>query len=312
MPRYSDDERPARSHRRRRSSSASREPYRRRSWSRDQPQRWKRYDRRHSPGDRDRSPRNGESRSLDGSWRHNTRDRTDRRDHTPPDRDYEDSRSVKRRRSRSRSRSPRSRKTARSISPQPLKRAAGPLPSQRDAFTATDTAMVKKTSPPEKQRPNFAPTGRLAAESNTVKSAAGTAIVLKYHEPAEARKPSPAHPWRMYVFKESQILDTVLLHERSCWLIGREAAVVDYLVEHPSTSKQHAVIQFRYVEKRNEFGDKKGKVRPYIIDLESSNGTKINGDLVPARRYLELKDGDILSFGDSTREYVVQLPPPDG
>ena len=116
----------------------------------------------------------------------------------------------------------------------------------------------------------------------------------------------------MYVFKESQILDTVLLYERSCWLIGREAAVVDYLVEHPSTSKQHAVIQFRYVEKRNEFGDKKGKVKPYIIDLESANGTKINGDLVPAGRYLELRDGDILSFGESTREYVVQLPPPDG
>jgi smad nuclear-interacting protein 1 len=66
------------------------------------------------------------------------------------------------------------------------------------------------------------------------------------------------------------------------------------------------------VEKKNEFGNKKGKVRPYIIDLESANGTKINGDLVPAKRYLELRDGDILSFGESTREYVVQLPPPDG
>ena len=171
--------------------------------------------------------------------------------------------------------------------------------------------MVKKSPPPEKQKPNFAPTGRLAAESNTVKSASGTAIVLKYNEPPESRKPSPAHPWRMYVFKDSQILDTILLHERSCWLIGREAAVVDYLVEHPSTSKQHAVIQFRYIEKRNEFGDKIGKVKPYLIDLESANGTKVNGDLIPAGRYVELRDADVVTFGESTREYVVQLPPPE-
>ena len=313
MPRYSDDdERPARSHRHRRPSSASPEPYRRRSQSRDQFKSRKRYDRRHSSGDRDQSRRNDESRSFDSSRRDSTKDRADRKDRAPRDRDYDDSRPSKRRRSRSRSRSPRPRKAARSISPRPLKRAAGPLPSQQDAFASTDTTTVKKTPPPEKQRPNFAPTGRLAAESNTVKSASGAAIILKYHEPPEARKPSTAHPWRMYVFKESQILDTVLLYERSCWLIGREAAVVDYLVEHPSTSKQHAVIQFRYVEKRNEFGDKKGKVRPYVIDLESANGTKVNGDLVPAGRYLELRDGDILSFGESTREYVVQLPPPDG
>ncbi len=169
--------------------------------------------------------------------------------------------------------------------------------------------MVKKSPPPEKQKPNFAPTGRLAADANTVKSAHGAAIVLKYHEPQESRKPSPAHPWRMYVFKGSEVLDTILLHERSCWLVGREAAVVDYLVEHPSTSKQHAVIQFRHIEKRNEYGDKKGKVKPYLIDLESANGTKVNGDAIPRGRYVELRDADVVTFGESTREYVVQLPP---
>lgn len=191
-----------------------------------------------------------------------------------------------------------------------MKRSHAPLPSQNDAFTSKDTAIVKAGAPPEKQKPNFAQTGRLAAESNTIKSAAGATIILKYHEPPESRKPSPAHAWRMYVFKDSEILDTILLHERSCWLIGREAAVVDYLVEHPSTSKQHAAIQFRYTEKRNEFGDKVGKVKPYVIDLESANGTKVNEDVAPAGRYVELMDGDVIHFGESTREYVIQLPPP--
>lgn len=104
-------------------------------------------------------------------------------------------------------------------------------------------------------------------------------------------------------------MDTLELSERSCWLFGREAAVVDYLIEHPSCSKQHAVVQFRYMEKKNEYGDTVGKVTPYLIDLESANGTSVNGEEVPARRYWELLDKDIIKFGHSTREYVLQLPP---
>lgn len=85
--------------------------------------------------------------------------------------------------------------------------------------------------------------------------------------------------------------------------------MVDCPIDHPSCSKQHAVIQFRFVEVKNEHGDKAGKVKPYIIDLESANGTKVNGDLIPERRYVELKSKDIVSFGESTREYVLVLPP---
>ncbi len=183
------------------------------------------------------------------------------------------------------------------------------LASQQAAFQGDTSAEGKGTPPVEKQKPNYSATGRLAAESNTIKSADGQAIVLKYHEPSEARKSPPKQAWRMYVFKASEIIDTIELSERSCWLFGREAAVVDFLVEHPSCSKQHAVVQFRYMEKRNEFGDKTGKVRPYLIDLESANGTVMNGEEVPPGRYLELRDKDVLKFGHSTREYVLQLPP---
>ena len=86
--------------------------------------------------------------------------------------------------------------------------------------------------------------------------------------------------------------------------------MVDFPIEHPSCSKQHAVLQFRFVEKKNEYGDKEGKVRPYVIDLESANGTKVNGELLPERRFVEVRSGDVIAFGDSTREYVLMLPPP--
>lgn len=154
--------------------------------------------------------------------------------------------------------------------------------------------------------PNFNASGLLAKEANTI---AGTNTVLKYHEPAEARKPSAKEQWRIYIFKQKDMLDTIHLYSRSCWLFGRDQAVADFALEHPSVSKQHAVVQFRYITKTNEFGDRIGKVKPYLIDLESANGTKLNGKRVEASRYVELRDGDLIGFGESEREYVVMLPP---
>ena len=46
-----------------------------------------------------------------------------------------------------------------------------------------------------------------------------------------------------------------LFGRQSCYLFGRDRAIVDIPTEHPSCSKQHAVIQFRQITKRNEFGD---------------------------------------------------------
>lgn len=117
--------------------------------------------------------------------------------------------------------------------------------------------------------------------------------------------------WKLFVFKGGDTVDTIDLGARSCWLVGRDAAVVDVMAEHPSLSKQHAVIQFRYTEKRNEYGDRIGRVKPYLIDLESANGTMLNDDKIPESRYLELRDKDMIQFGHSTREYVVMLAPHD-
>lgn len=188
---------------------------------------------------------------------------------------------------------------------------SGPLPSQQESFAGTTTTQEGEDPEKPKEKPNIGTTGRLAALSNSVAQADGSSIVLKYHEPAEARKPPPRDQWKLFVFKGKDIVDTVELSARSCWLVGRELAVVDLAAEHPSISKQHAVIQFRYTEKRNEFGDKIGRVKPYLIDLESANGTILNDEKVPDSRYLELRDKDIIKFGHSTREYVVMLAPRD-
>ncbi|KAI3325724.1 SMAD/FHA domain-containing protein [Xylariaceae sp. AK1471] len=183
----------------------------------------------------------------------------------------------------------------------------GPLPSQADSFALT----TGEEPPKPKEKVNYGISGTLAAASNSVTHADGSTIVLKYHEPPEARKPSPKDQWKLFVFKGEDIIDTIPLSHRSCWLVGRDTAVVDMAAEHPSVSKQHAVIQFRYIEKRNEYGDKIGKVKPYLIDLESANGTSLNSKKVPQSRYLELRDKDMIQLGQSTREYVLMLAPKD-
>jgi smad nuclear-interacting protein 1 len=81
---------------------------------------------------------------------------------------------------------------------------------------------------------------------------------------------------------------------------------------------QHAVIQFREkqitrtlsTEEQTARGLFQGyinetKVLPYLMDLESTNKTFLNGSEVEGARYYELRDKDILRFGESQREYVI-------
>jgi smad nuclear-interacting protein 1 len=58
----------------------------------------------------------------------------------------------------------------------------------------------------EASKPNFSPSGNLAAETNIFKG-----VVLKYHEPPEGRKPVASGKnggWRLYVFKGKEELGT--------------------------------------------------------------------------------------------------------
>ncbi|RAH46709.1 putative FHA domain protein SNIP1 [Aspergillus brunneoviolaceus CBS 621.78] len=294
------------SHRRRERRERATSPRDERDHDRDRDRDRDRHRRRHRDyDDEDSSHRSSHRRRRD---RDTSKDRT-----KPPSssRRHRDSPS----RSRSRSRSPHTTTAAPSA---PI-RSSKPLPSQQTAYT-TDLTPSDSQAPAaevEKEKPNFGTTGRLAAESNTVTVHGGgggngpTTVVLKYHEPPEARKPPAKDSWRLYVFKGRDLLEMVELNVRSCWLVGREHLVVDFPLEHPSCSKQHAAIQFRFVEKKNEYGDRIGRVKPYVIDLESANGTTVNGDRIPAGRFVEIMDKDVLRFGLSSREYVLMLTKPE-
>ncbi|KAI0822300.1 SMAD/FHA domain-containing protein [Trametes gibbosa] len=262
-----------------------------------------RQSRRDAPGPR-RADADEDRRRPDGGGYGHGYDRNHNRDREPDrygDRDRERERERERERGHGRGRERddddrdraprRPGPSRRSASPRP--RAPEPEPRSRSGSEAAE----------DKTKPNFAPSGLLAAETKTVRHADGTGTVLKYHEPPEARKPSVG--WRLYVFKGKEQVDLLHIQRQSAYLVGRDRAVVDIAVEHPSCSKQHAVIQYRQVREKNEFGDVKTAVKPFIIDLESTNGTIVNDKPVPTSRYYELMPGDVIKFGESAREYVL-------
>ncbi|KAJ3037977.1 Smad nuclear-interacting protein 1 [Rhizophlyctis rosea] len=162
------------------------------------------------------------------------------------------------------------------------------------------TAMASSSAPPEqpKEMPNYQQSGALAAEQNTYNG-----VVLKYSEPPEARKPTKKY--RLYVYKGKDEIDLLYIHRQSAFLIGRERLVADLPIDHPSCSKQHAVLQFRQVVEQTPTGETTKTTKPYIIDLESTNGTYVNGERIPPSRYYELKLTDAIKFGFSSREYVL-------
>ncbi|XP_049795305.1 smad nuclear-interacting protein 1 [Schistocerca nitens] len=154
------------------------------------------------------------------------------------------------------------------------------------------------SSAEDKKKPNFGLSGKLTEDVNVYNG-----VVIKYSEPPEARKPK--RRWRFYPFKGDEALPTLYLHRQSAFLIGRDRKVADIPVDHPSCSKQHAALQYRLVPFTREDGTKGKRVRPYIIDLDSANGTYVNNKRIEARKYVELMERDVIKFGYSSRDYVL-------
>jgi smad nuclear-interacting protein 1 len=159
----------------------------------------------------------------------------------------------------------------------------------------------------EKEKPNFGLSGALAKDEVTGNIYNG--VLLKWTEPLDAAPPPKG--WRIYVFKGDEIVETLYLHRQSAYLFGRETRVADHVLAHPSSSSQHAVIQFRAVSSSGGAGDefsmssKRRVVKPYLMDLASTNKTLLNSVPLEDSRYYELKPKDVIKFGNSSREYVV-------
>jgi smad nuclear-interacting protein 1 len=159
---------------------------------------------------------------------------------------------------------------------------------------------IKKEEEPviEKEKPSLALSGNLTKDTNSFNG-----VVVKYNEPPEARKPNKR--WRLYCFKGEQELPFYPIHRQSAYLIGKDRRVADIATDHPSCSKQHAALQYRVVDYKRKDGSTGRTVKPYIIDLGSTNGTFLNNQQIEAERYYELREKDVIKFGFSSREFVL-------
>ena len=211
-------------------------------------------DYRRSRGDADaRPPRDDSDYGYDERRRERERERDRAR--------YDSGRDRDRDRDQDRDRDRAGRGSRRSASP-PSRRS-----HPRDGDEGSRAGSQEVDAVAEKAKPNFAPSGLLAAETNTVKAVDGSSTVLKYNEPPEARKPVVG--WRLYVFKDGEQVgasfihlhsfiacrqdpcdmlirtnaELLHIHRQSAYLVGRDRLVADIAIDHPSCSKQHAVFQ---------------------------------------------------------------------
>lgn len=143
----------------------------------------------------------------------------------------------------------------------------------KKSFTGPESTEEKV----EKEKPTLQLSGNLAKDTNTFNG-----VVIKYNEPPEARK--PVKRWRLYCFKGDTELPFYPLHRQSAYLFGRDRLVADIPVDHPSCSKQHAVLQYRLVEYKRRDGTTGRTIKPYLIDLGSTNKSFVNNNQIEAQR----------------------------
>ncbi|CAG0895698.1 unnamed protein product, partial [Darwinula stevensoni] len=110
--------------------------------------------------------------------------------------------------------------------------------------------------------------------------------------------------YKMEVLKCGLIIDTHDLRDKSFFVVGR-LADCDFVMEHPSVSRYHAVLQYRGVSTETQ---EKGF---YLYDLGSTHGTYLNKARIRPNIYHRLHVGHMMKFGGSSRIFILQGPEQD-
>ena len=127
-------------------------------------------------------------------------------------------------------------------------------------------------------------------------------VPLPYREPEWSEMCS--EQYSMEVLKSGVIVSNLELRAKSFVVLGRLSGC-DVILEHPSISRYHAVLQFGNKE---ENGDEKGW---YLYDLGSTHGTFLNKQQLPPKSHIRIRAGHMFKLGVSTRMFILQGPPED-
>ncbi|GJN14136.1 hypothetical protein PR202_gb00920 [Eleusine coracana subsp. coracana] len=156
------------------------------------------------------------------------------------------------------------------------------VPGSEDADSvAKMTAAAEALEAKEKQKPSFELSGKLAEETNRVAGKLQTSLQITLPAASSMQFFSIGMP--------------TLLHFILSWLHWWRS-YCDHFIFH--------AFAFRLVEKEQPDGMMSKKVRPYLMDLDSTNGTYINENRIEPRRYYELFEKDTIKFGNSRYDHV--------
>ena len=155
----------------------------------------------------------------------------------------------------------------------------------------------------EKEKPNFEPSGILLKDLEfEYNKSKNNKILINYNPPSDSIIPTENDIWFLFKFIEDkkEPEETYKLINKEFFLIGKDPRICDIRIKQQNISRQHAVIQFRKIKK-----DYNWDILPYLIDLNSTNGTYLNGDKIDNKKYYELRDKDELNFGDKKIDFVL-------
>ncbi|KAF8062663.1 SLC4A1AP [Scenedesmus sp. PABB004] len=198
--------------------------------------------------------------------------------------------------------------------------AAGAAPGQRDraiqqavlaAQQARDAAAAAAAAPPPapaagagagdgggEQQPGGEPPAAAGAADGAAAAASAPAPAAPAgtYEPPEWSGVADGAPFGVEVLKSGVLVEARLLEGQPFYTFGRNPAA-DFLLEHPSASRLHAVLQF-----------KSGTQEAYLYDCGSTHGTFLNKNRLRHGVHAPIRVGDQVRFGQSSRTYVLTGP----
>ena len=124
---------------------------------------------------------------------------------------------------------------------------------------------------------------------------------LKYKEPWWSATPPADKDFSLEVLKNGCIISTLDLNDKAYHVFGR-LPLCDVVLEHPSVSRYHALIQYR-----GETDGDQTLSGFYLYDLGSTHGTIVNKSQIRAKTYYRLKVGYVIKFGGSSRLFILQV-----
>ncbi|CAJ2669212.1 unnamed protein product [Trifolium pratense] len=158
--------------------------------------------------------------------------------------------------------------------------------------STTNSSFPEPPPPPSDSTTNsLFPEPPPPSDFKTPKPSQGVAVPYKIPNWSAA----PCHEFYLEVLKDGSIIDKFNVHEKGAYMFGR-FDLCDFVLEHPTISRFHAVIQFK------RRGD------AYLYDLGSTHGTFLNKNQVEKNTYIDLHVGDVIRFGRSSRIFILQGP----